>query len=105
MNKGEQLAHNKIFFAFILGGPLRPSTNAPKGHTLARGAHLMDDGVACCIKLSEIEAATMKFSKNIGKGSFGVVYYGRMNDGKEVAVKIIGDPTSQGTKQFLTEVR
>lgn len=86
------------------GGALHASTKPPKGHTLARGAHIMEDGVACCIKLSEIEAATMKFSKNIGKGSFGIVYYGRMKDGKEVAVKIIGDPTSQGTKQFLTEV-
>jgi len=64
----------------------------------------MEDGVACYIKLSEIEAATMKFSRSIGKGSFGVVYYGKMKDGKEVAVKIIADPTSQGTKQFLTEV-
>lgn len=86
------------------GASLRTSIKPPKGHTLKRGAHLMEDGVACCIKLSEIEDATMKFSKNIGKGSFGVVYYGRMKDGKEIAVKTIGDPTSQGTKQFLTEV-
>ncbi|XP_021854373.2 probable LRR receptor-like serine/threonine-protein kinase At1g67720 isoform X2 [Spinacia oleracea] len=81
------------------------NTKPPKkGHNLTRGAHLMEDGIACCIKLSELDAATMKFSKNIGRGSFGVVYYGRMKDGKEIAVKIIGDSTSQGTKQFLTEV-
>ncbi|XP_057542293.1 probable LRR receptor-like serine/threonine-protein kinase At1g67720 isoform X2 [Amaranthus tricolor] len=85
------------------GSSLHPS-KSPKGHRLVRGTHLMDDGVAACIKMTEIEAATMNFSKNIGKGSFGIVYYGRMKDGKEVAVKVIGDPTSQGTKQFLTEV-
>ncbi|XP_021744192.1 probable LRR receptor-like serine/threonine-protein kinase At1g67720 isoform X1 [Chenopodium quinoa] len=90
--------------SYKVGGSLHAVTKPQNGHNLTRGAHLMDDGVACCIKLSEIEAATMKFTKNIGRGSFGVVYYGRMKDGKEVAVKIIGDPTSQGTKQFLTEV-
>lgn len=36
----------------------------------------------------------MKFLKSIGKGSFGVVYYGKMKDGKEVVVKIIVDLTS-----------
>ncbi|XP_074274339.1 putative LRR receptor-like serine/threonine-protein kinase At1g67720 isoform X2 [Silene latifolia] len=86
------------------GGSLRTSTRASVGHTLAKGGHIKEDGVACYIKLSEIEAATDKYSMNIGKGSFGIVYYGKMKDGKEVAVKIIADPTSQGTKQFLTEV-
>ncbi|KAJ8438584.1 hypothetical protein Cgig2_024673 [Carnegiea gigantea] len=85
------------------GFPFRTAAKPSTGFPPARGTHKMEDGVACYIKLSEIEAATMKFSRSIGKGSFGVVYYGKMKDGKEVAVKIIADPTSQGTKQFLTE--
>ena len=64
----------------------------------------MDEGVACYIPLSEIEAATNNFSKKIGKGSFGPVYYGKLKDGKEVAVKIMADSSSHGTKQFVTEV-
>lgn len=86
------------------GFPFRTATKPSTGFPPALGTHKMEDGVACYIKLSEIEAATTKFLRNIGKGSFGVVYYGKMKDGKEVAVKIIADPTSQGTKQFLTEV-
>lgn len=64
----------------------------------------MDEGVAIFIPLSEIEEATDRFSKKIGKGSFGPVYYGRMKDRKEVAVKTMADSTSHGTKQFVTEV-
>lgn len=64
----------------------------------------MDEGVAIFIPILEIEEATNNFSKKIGKGSFGPVYYGRLKDGKEVAVKIMADLTSHGTKQFVTEV-
>lgn len=64
----------------------------------------MDEGVAYYIPLSDIEEATENFSKKIGKGSFGPVYYGRLRDGKEVAVKTMADSSSHGTKQFATEV-
>ena len=64
----------------------------------------MDEGVACFFPLSEIEEATSMFSRKIGKGSFGPVYYGQMKDGKEVAVKIMADSSSHGTRQFVTEV-
>lgn len=64
----------------------------------------MDEGIACYMKLSELEEATSNFSKKIGKGSFGSVYYGRMKDGKEVAVKIMGDTSIHGNQQFVTEV-
>lgn len=64
----------------------------------------MDEGVACSISLSELEEATKNFSKQIGRGSFGPVYYGKMPDGKEIAVKIMADSSSHGTQQFVTEV-
>lgn len=64
----------------------------------------MDDGVAYYISLSELEIATDHFSKKIGKGSFGSVYYGKMKDGKEIAVKIMADSSIHATKQFVTEV-
>lgn len=100
-NSRRQASQQKFVYK---GGPFRARTKPSTGHAIARGGPVKEDGVACYISLSDIEAATMKFSKSIGKGSFGVVYYGKMKDGKEVAVKIIADPTSQGTKQFLTEV-
>ncbi|XP_058195595.1 probable LRR receptor-like serine/threonine-protein kinase At1g67720 [Rhododendron vialii] len=83
---------------------LRISNKPSSSYSIARGGHLMDEGVAICIPLYEIEEATDSFSKKIGKGSFGPVYYGRMKDGKEVAVKTMADSTSHGTKQFVTEV-
>ncbi|XP_052186292.1 probable LRR receptor-like serine/threonine-protein kinase At1g67720 isoform X2 [Diospyros lotus] len=86
------------------GDSFRLSTKPSSGYSIARGGHLMDEGVAIYIPVSEIEEATKNFSTRIGKGSFGPVYHGKMKDGKEVAVKIMADSTSHGTQQFVTEV-
>ena len=64
----------------------------------------MDEGTTCYITLSELEEATNNFSKKIGQGSFGSVYYGKMRDGKEVAVKTMTDSSSHGNRQFVNEV-
>ena len=64
----------------------------------------MDEGIACYMGLSDLKEATSNFSKKIGKGSFGSVYYGKMKDGKEVAVKIMSDSSTYGDHQFVTEV-
>ncbi|KAH7513030.1 hypothetical protein FEM48_Zijuj12G0153100 [Ziziphus jujuba var. spinosa] len=51
---------------------------------------------AHCFTFSEIEDATKKFEKKIGSGGFGVVYYGKMKDGKEIAVKALTSPLTRG---------
>lgn len=84
------------------GGSKRSSTKPSNAYSINRGDHLKDERIAYYITLSELEEATQNFSKKIGKGSFGSVYYGKMKDGKEVAVKIMADLSSQG--QFVTEV-
>ena len=86
----------------LSGNSLQPSTKPST--TYVRGGHLLDEGVAYYISLSELEEATNNFTKKIGNGSFGSVYYGKMKDGKEVAVKTMGDSSSQLNKQFGTEV-
>lgn len=83
---------------------LRTSTKKSTPFSSTRCGSLMDEGVAYYIPLHELEEATNNFSKKLGKGSFGPVYYGKLRDGKEVAVKIMTDTSSHATKQFATEV-
>ncbi|XP_075658369.1 putative LRR receptor-like serine/threonine-protein kinase At1g67720 isoform X1 [Castanea sativa] len=84
------------------GGSKRSGTKPSNAYSINLGGHLKDERIAYYITLSDLEEATQNFSKKIGSGSFGSVYYGKMKDGKEVAVKIMADLSSQG--QFVTEV-
>lgn len=59
---------------------------------------------AHCFTFSEIEDATKKFEKKIGSGGFGVVYYGKMKEGKEIAVKVLTSNSYQGKREFSNEV-
>lgn len=90
-------------FSCASGDSLRASTKPSTAYSGSRG-NLMDEGIACYITLRDLEEATSSFSKKIGKGSFGTVYYGRMKDGKEVAVKMMADSSTNMNKQFVTEI-
>ncbi|GAV82267.1 Pkinase_Tyr domain-containing protein/Malectin_like domain-containing protein/LRR_8 domain-containing protein [Cephalotus follicularis] len=59
---------------------------------------------AHCFALPDIENATKNFEKKIGSGGFGVVYYGKMNDEKEIAVKVLTSNSYQGKREFSNEV-
>ncbi|XP_073013829.1 probable LRR receptor-like serine/threonine-protein kinase At1g67720 isoform X1 [Typha latifolia] len=89
------------------GSSLRIMSKYSIPFSIKRGASLfIDEGkeVGYLISLAEIEEATHSFSKKIGQGSFGPVYYGKMKDGEEVAVKVSADPSCHGTQQFINEV-
>ncbi|XP_057870225.2 inactive protein kinase SELMODRAFT_444075 isoform X1 [Cryptomeria japonica] len=55
---------------------------------------------------SEIQAATNNFSSEnfISEGGFGLVYKGRLEDGQHIAVKQHKEASSQGEKEFRSEV-
>ncbi|KAL3697589.1 hypothetical protein R1sor_011665 [Riccia sorocarpa] len=53
----------------------------------------------------QLKALTENYKTRIGKGGFGSVYYGKLADGKEVAVKVRKSDSKQGSDEFLNEVR
>ncbi|KAL5546232.1 hypothetical protein UlMin_005919 [Ulmus minor] len=59
---------------------------------------------AHCFSFSDIEHATNNLEKKIGSGGFGVVYYGKMQDGREIAVKVLTSNSYQGKREFSNEV-
>ncbi|XP_031487445.1 putative leucine-rich repeat receptor-like serine/threonine-protein kinase At2g04300 isoform X2 [Nymphaea colorata] len=54
---------------------------------------------------AEIVEITNNFEKVLGEGGSGNVYYGRLRNGSEVAVKVLKDTLSQGTKEFVAEAK
>ncbi|XP_031250233.1 receptor-like serine/threonine-protein kinase ALE2 isoform X2 [Pistacia vera] len=56
--------------------------------------------------LSELDKATEKFSSKriLGEGGFGRVYRGTMEDGMEVAVKLLTRNNQNGDREFIAEV-
>ncbi|KAL2932320.1 hypothetical protein RDABS01_037730, partial [Bienertia sinuspersici] len=57
-------------------------------------------------KFENLEVATNFFSINnkIGQGGFGPVYKGKLEDGKELAVKRLSRRSGQGLQEFMNEV-
>ncbi|XP_021722148.1 receptor-like serine/threonine-protein kinase ALE2 [Chenopodium quinoa] len=56
--------------------------------------------------LVELEKATDKFSSRriLGEGGFGRVYHGILEDGTEVAVKLLTRDNQNGDREFIAEV-
>ncbi|CAN6442443.1 unnamed protein product [Victoria cruziana] len=54
---------------------------------------------------AEIQEITKNFEKLIGEGGSGRVYYGRLANGTEVAVKEIKESLPHGTKEFVSELK
>ncbi|KAH9326590.1 hypothetical protein KI387_006768, partial [Taxus chinensis] len=53
--------------------------------------------------LNEMLAATENFSHRIGHGGFGSVFRGRLQEGQEIAVKMLSSFSKQGVAEFLNE--
>ncbi|XP_054783745.1 probable LRR receptor-like serine/threonine-protein kinase At4g29180 [Prosopis cineraria] len=53
--------------------------------------------------LREVTRITSNFKTVIGKGGFGEVYFGTLQDGREVAVKLLSQTSRQGYREFHSE--
>ncbi|KAL8152666.1 hypothetical protein V2J09_010426 [Rumex salicifolius] len=84
-----------------------------KGDNMGRGISVQEfssssadptQETAHCFPALEIEEATRKFERKIGSGGFGVVYYGKLKDGREIAVKLLTSNSYQSQREFSNEV-
>ncbi|KAJ1697347.1 hypothetical protein LUZ63_005859 [Rhynchospora breviuscula] len=71
---------------------------------LAIGEEISIPGLPTRFTYSELEFATVNFSKHIGSGGFGSVYKGNLPDKTTVAVKRMANMGRQGRHEFLTEI-
>ncbi|KAJ1387748.1 Serine-threonine/tyrosine-protein kinase, catalytic domain [Sesbania bispinosa] len=54
--------------------------------------------------LAELDEATEGFKTCLGKGGFGTVYYGKLRDGREVAIKRFHEETDKTVMHFMNEI-
>ncbi|KAJ0692888.1 putative protein kinase RLK-Pelle-WAK-LRK10L-1 family [Helianthus annuus] len=74
-----------------------------------KSADLEDISLSCGVSVfsyKELEDATQHFdpSRELGDGGFGAVYYGKLKDGREVAVKKLHEHNYNRVRQFRNEV-
>ncbi|OEL13015.1 Receptor-like protein kinase [Dichanthelium oligosanthes] len=53
----------------------------------------------------ELETITNNFQRVLGRGGFGKVYDGFLEDGTQVAVKLRSESSNQGAKEFISEAQ
>uniref|UniRef100_M4EE76 Receptor-like serine/threonine-protein kinase n=1 Tax=Brassica campestris TaxID=3711 RepID=M4EE76_BRACM len=60
----------------------------------------------CFFEMNTIQTATNNFSlsNKLGHGGFGSVYKGKLQDGKEIAVKRLSSSSRQGKEEFMNEI-
>ncbi|CAI9779116.1 unnamed protein product [Fraxinus pennsylvanica] len=56
---------------------------------------------------TELEVATNNFdsSRELGDGGFGTVYYGKLQDGREVEIKHLYEHNYKRVEQFMNEIK
>ncbi|KAL3700361.1 hypothetical protein R1sor_018383 [Riccia sorocarpa] len=83
--------------------PFHEQPSLTTSDILAGDVNPLGDG-GRVFRLEELVEATDNFNKQIGSGGFGPVYYGRLADGEEIAVKVMSASSTQGGREFYNEV-
>ncbi|CAK9871250.1 unnamed protein product [Sphagnum jensenii] len=66
---------------------------------------LQEKGGKCqAFTLATLKQATTNFGKKLGVGGFGEVFYGKLPDGQEIAVKTLSASSHQSRQEFFNEI-
>lgn len=89
-----------------VSGPLNLGIMPGSGSRFSNSGTITYTGSAKIYTLNDVEKATNNFdsSRILGEGGFGLVYRGVLNDGRDVAVKILKRDDGRGGREFLAEV-
>ncbi|XP_047148066.1 receptor-like serine/threonine-protein kinase ALE2 isoform X2 [Vigna umbellata] len=90
----------------------RAARSLPRGIRSGSGSQSFNAGTitytgsAKIFTLNDLEKATNNFdsSRILGEGGFGLVYKGVLNDGRDIAVKVLKRDDQRGGREFLAEV-
>ncbi|KAJ0692886.1 putative protein kinase RLK-Pelle-WAK-LRK10L-1 family [Helianthus annuus] len=100
-----------LMLSFIIFIIWRHFKNNPLSYVSSKNKspNLEDISLSCGVyfySYKELEDATQNFdpSHELGDGGFGVVYYGKLKDGREVAVKKLHEHNYSRVQQFRNEV-
>ncbi|KAL3697590.1 hypothetical protein R1sor_011666 [Riccia sorocarpa] len=105
---GGIIAGIAVGVAALIGGLLVLAFVVVRTRRKRRYGQLFKDSISTSIQAfshKEIKRITDKYKIVLGRGGYGTVYYGKLPDGKEVAVKVRETASQQGAAEFLTEVR
>ncbi|XP_062181544.1 putative leucine-rich repeat receptor-like serine/threonine-protein kinase At2g19230 [Phragmites australis] len=79
-----------------------PTSHVPPGDAYAQSSLQLENRR---FTYKELEMITNNFQRVLGRGGFGEVYDGFLEDGTQVAVKLRSQSSNQGVKQFLAEAQ
>ncbi|OEL26034.1 putative LRR receptor-like serine/threonine-protein kinase [Dichanthelium oligosanthes] len=88
---------------------VKPQNETPMSHAAAAGGGSYPQSSLQLenrrFTYKELEMITNNFQRELGRGGFGKVYDGFLEDGTQVAVKLRSDSSNQGVKEFLAEAQ
>ncbi|RHN45910.1 putative protein kinase RLK-Pelle-DLSV family [Medicago truncatula] len=100
--KSARKKNNKAFQQFNIGGSpnVSPSDNVIGEMSQVKLQELL------IFDFEKLATATNNFhlSNKLGQGGFGIVYKGKLQDGREIAVKRLSKASGQGLEEFMNEV-
>nr|TKS16353.1 receptor-like serine/threonine-protein kinase ALE2 isoform X2 [Populus alba] len=101
----QELESSPVKASGATGPTIFGSMPTSESMSLSSGA-MTYTGSAKTFTLNDIERATNSFdaSRILGEGGFGLVYGGLLDDGREVAVKVLKRYDQHGGREFLAEV-